>query len=71
MVQSKVTLTKELVHFMELHKELGYKDKSSMVRDALERMKRAYELEKLEKSASLYTELYKDDREAKEWLDDI
>ncbi len=71
MVQVKVTLTEELIHFIEIHKELGFKDKSSMLRDALARMKRAYEQEKLQNSASLYAKLYKEDDEAKEWLDDI
>jgi len=42
-----------------------------MVRDALGRMKRAYEEEKLKKSAQLYAELYEEDCEAKEWLDDV
>ena len=71
MVQAKVTLTEELIHFIDLHKELGFKDKSSMVRDALERMQRVYEQEKLKDSASLYAKLYEEDGEAKEWLDDI
>ncbi len=71
MVQAKVTLTKELVDFIDIHKELGFKDKSSMIRDALEQMKRAYEQEKLKNSASLYAKLYEKDCEAKEWLDDI
>ncbi|HIP59641.1 MAG TPA: hypothetical protein EYH01_04335 [Campylobacterales bacterium] len=71
MLQAKVTLTQELIHFIDIHKELGFKDKSSMVRDALGRMKRAYEEEKLKKSAQLYAELYEEDCEAKEWLDDV
>ncbi len=71
MVQSKVTLSKELIEFINLHKELGFKDKSSMVRDALERMKKAYDEDKLKKSAQLYAQLYKEDSETKEWLDDV
>ncbi len=70
MVQAKVTLTEELIHFIDIHKELGFKDKSSMVRDALGRMKRAYEEEKLKKSASLYAKLYEEDCETKEWVKD-
>ena len=42
-----------------------------MVRDVLGCMKRAYEEEKLKKSAQLYAELYEDDCEAKGWLDDV
>ena len=71
MVQAKVTLTEELIHFIDIHKELGFKDKSSMVRDALEQMKRVYEEEQLKNSAILYAELYKEDYETKEWIDDV
>ncbi len=70
MVQSKVTLTEELANFISLHKKLGFKDKSAMVRNALARMKTILEKEQLEKSASLYAELYKNDKETQEWVQD-
>ena len=71
MVQSKITLTEELSDFLSFHKEFGYKNRSDMIREALEAMKQKLDEEKLNNSANLYSELYDDDDEAKEWIEDV
>jgi Arc/MetJ-type ribon-helix-helix transcriptional regulator len=71
MVQSKITLTEELSDFLSFHKEFGYKNRSEMIREALEAMKQKLDKEKLTNSANLYSELYNDDDEAKEWIEDV
>jgi Arc/MetJ-type ribon-helix-helix transcriptional regulator len=71
MVQSKITLTEELSDFLSFHKEFGYKNRSDMIREALEAMKQKLDEEKLTNSANLYSELYDDDDEAKEWIEDV
>lgn len=47
-------------------KKLGFKDKSSLVRTALERFKQDIESKDLKKSADLYAEVYKEDQELQE-----
>jgi len=71
MVQSKITLTEELSDFLSFYKEFGYKNRSEMIREALEAMKQKLDEEKLTNSANLYSELYDDDDEAKEWIEDV
>ncbi len=70
MVQSKITLTDELADFLSFHKEFGFKNKSDMIRDALERLKEDLERKRLEESAQLYMELYENDEEMCEWVED-
>lgn len=70
MVQTKITLTEELTNFLAFHKELGYKNKSDMIREALETLKKKIEQKQLEQSAQLYSELYRNDEESQEWLED-
>ena len=70
MVQFKITLTDELADFLSFHKEFGFKNKSDMIRDALERLKKDLECKRLEESAQLYLELYEHDEKMLEWVDD-
>jgi Arc/MetJ-type ribon-helix-helix transcriptional regulator len=70
MVQSKITLTDDLADFLAYHKEFGFKSKSDMIRDALERLKKDLERKRLEESAALYSELYDEDEEMQEWVED-
>ncbi|GEM_PF-3473447 len=70
MVQTKITLTEELKNFLAFHKELGYKNKSDMIREALEVLKQNIEQKQLEQSAQLYSEIYINDKDSREWLED-
>jgi Arc/MetJ-type ribon-helix-helix transcriptional regulator len=63
MIQSKFTLEQSQVDFLEQFKARGFKDKSSIVRLALDRLYQELEQQELEKSAQLYAELYAEDEE--------
>jgi Arc/MetJ-type ribon-helix-helix transcriptional regulator len=66
MQQTKISIKDEQVEFLENHKLYGYKDKSSMVREALKCLKEEVERKSLRQSADLYAEIYKNDSELKE-----
>ncbi|MDJ0755698.1 MAG: hypothetical protein QNJ45_19385 [Ardenticatenaceae bacterium] len=70
MEQAKFSLTPSLIQFVNTYKDLGFKDKSSLVRAALEQFKEEVELRVLKESAALYAEIYDTDDEAKEWVED-
>jgi hypothetical protein len=66
MQQAKFSLTLSLLEFLNNYKFYGFKDKSSMVRAALLRLKAELELQSLKQSANLYTEIYEEDVELQE-----
>ncbi len=66
MQQAKLSLRNEQLDFLSLHKEYGFKDKSSMVRRALDRFQQELEEEKLQKSADLYAEIYAESEDLQE-----
>jgi Arc/MetJ-type ribon-helix-helix transcriptional regulator len=63
MVPTKVTLEQTQIDFLAQFKDLGFKDKSSVVRLALNRLQQEMERQELERSADLYAEVYGEDRE--------
>ena len=63
MKQTKISLKEEEILFLETYRSLGFKDKSEMVRSALDRMKKALLAEELKASAELYAELYENDQD--------
>lgn len=63
MIQAKFSLTESQLEFLEHHESFGFRDKSSVVRAALERLRREYEERQLEDSAELYAEIYETDPE--------
>jgi hypothetical protein len=63
MQQAKFSLTLSLMEFLNNYKFYGFKDKSSMVRAALLRLKEELELQSLKQSAKWYTEVYEEDDE--------
>lgn len=63
MIQAKFSLTQNLMQFLNDFRLYGFKDKSSMVRGALEHLKRELELQSLTRSAELYAEMYGEDKE--------
>ena len=66
MRQAKFSLTLSLIEFLNSYKFYGFKDKSSMVRAALLRLKEELELQNLKQSANLYAEVYEEDTELQE-----
>ena len=69
MKQAKFSLTDSQVSFLEEYQSYGFKDKSELVRSALERYRESLILQELERSAQLYAELYEGDEEAQTWVD--
>lgn len=66
MQQAKFSLTPPLVEFLGDYQTYGFKDRSSMVRIALQRFREELELQSLQQSATLYAELYAQDEELHE-----
>ncbi|MFQ6113506.1 MAG: hypothetical protein ACE5NG_05380 [bacterium] len=66
MIQAKFSLEEAQIEFLNQYKKYGFKDKSSVIRAALERLKKELEREKLKASAELYAELYEKDTELQE-----
>jgi len=63
MQQAKFSLTPPLVEFLGDYRTYGFKDKSTMVRVALQRLQEEFELQSLKQSANLYAEVYEKDEE--------
>lgn len=63
MRQAKITLTNEQFTFLDQHRALGFRDRSEMVRLALDQFRAATRARALEESAALYAELYRDDED--------
>ncbi|MBW1899125.1 MAG: hypothetical protein JRI61_08705 [Deltaproteobacteria bacterium] len=66
MLQAKFSVKEAQAHFLNSFKAYGFKDKSSMVRTAIDHFKNKLELENLRKSAELYSEIYSEDDNLKE-----
>ncbi len=66
MMQAKFSLKEPQARFLNKYKTYGFKDKSSMIRAAIDRFKKEFELERLRVSADLYSEVYAEDRDLKE-----
>jgi hypothetical protein len=66
MQQAKFSLTPPLVEFLGDYQTYGFKDRSSMVRIALQRFREELELQSLKQSANLYAEIYEQDEELHE-----
>jgi len=66
MLQAKFSIKETQAHFLSNFKAYGFKDKSSMVRVAIDHFKKEMELESLRKSGELYSEIYSQDDDLKE-----
>ncbi len=66
MQQAKFSIEEAQVNFLNNFKTYGFKDKSALVRTAIEHFKNTLELENLKKSAELYAEIYSEDDDLKE-----
>jgi Arc/MetJ-type ribon-helix-helix transcriptional regulator len=63
MIPTKFALEQSHVDFLDQFKTLGFKDKSSIVRLALDKLHQEIERQQLEQSAQLYAELYEEDKQ--------
>ena len=69
MVQVKVSVTEDQLDFLGHHQQFGFRDRSAMVREALERLRMQRELGELRESAALYADAYEKDDELRELTD--
>lgn len=67
MLQAKFNLDESHIHFLNQCKTYGFKDKSEVVRNALDQLRRGIEEQEcnLLESAILYEEVYDEDTELK------
>ena len=66
MLQAKFSVKESQAKFLSRYKEYGFKDKSSMLRAAIDQLRKELELEQLKKSADLYSEIYSEDDDLKD-----
>ena len=66
MVQAKFSFEDAQIAFLNNHRAYGFKDKSSMVRAALDRLREDLEIQSLRESADLYAEIYAVDPDVQE-----
>ena len=69
MGQGKFSFREKQAQFVNRYLSHGFKDKSALVRAALDHFEEELERENLKKSASLYAEIYAEDLELKELAD--
>ncbi len=69
MQQAKFSLSSPLIEFVGMYQQYGFKDRSSLVRAALTRLKEEKERVLLEQSANLYASLYEEDADLQELTD--
>jgi len=66
MQQSKFSLTESNVEFLKQYQTLGYPDKSSLVREAIDQFKTKMTQQQLAESADLYAEVYAEEEDLQE-----
>lgn len=66
MIQVKFNLEESHIQFLAECDRYGFKNKSSVVRQALDRMKAELERQQMKESAQLYAETYEEDDELQE-----
>ncbi len=69
MIQAKFSLTDAQAQFLAQRKQYGFKDKSEVVRTALDHLQEQLIQQRLADSADLYTEIYANDSETQEWTE--
>ncbi len=69
MLQAKFSLEESHVEFLAQFRRYGFKDKSDVVRNALDRFRTELAQQRLRESADLYAEVYANDDETQEWTD--
>lgn len=63
MVTARFSLTDEQLLLLSRHRELGFVDKSSLLRAALDQFRQQWRRDQVTRSAELYAELYEQDEE--------
>lgn len=69
MQQAKFTVGKAQLDFLNDYSRFGFKDKSSMVRVALDYLRKQLDIKRLRESAELYAEIFEEDPDLRELTD--
>jgi len=69
MIQAKFSLKESQIQFIEQCNRYGFKDKSEVVRTAIDRLYTELTQQRLRESAALYADVYEEDGETQEWTD--
>ena len=69
MIQAKFSLTDAQIQFLAERTQYGFKDKSEVVRRALDNLQEELIQQRLADSAGIYAEIYANDSEAQEWTE--
>ena len=69
MQQIKLSVHEDQAVFLNNYKYQGFKDKSTMMREALNLLKEKRELQRLQQSADLYAETYDEDSDLRALTD--
>lgn len=70
MIQAKFSLNEKHIEFLNQYKKYGFKDKSSVIRTAINKLEKELEILKLKQSADLYSEIYVEDDELRDITED-
>ena len=63
MVQTKISRSNDQAQFLDQYAARGYPDRSSLVREAIQRLRKDLAQERLRESAQLYAESYAEDED--------
>ena len=66
MKQAKISFNESHISFLNKYLELGFKDKSSLVRSAIEEFIKSVEKQKLANSAEFNAKIYNDESELRD-----
>ena len=69
MIQAKFSVEESHIQFLSECKRYGFKDKSEVVRTALDRLHAELAHQRLCESADLYAKVYAENDETQEWTD--
>ncbi len=69
MIQVKLSINEMQARFLNKYRSYGFKDRSSMLRTAIELFEKRLEMESLRRSADLYAEVYAEDEELRDLVE--
>lgn len=69
MIQAKFSIDEAHLMVLEECQKYGFKDKSALVRAAIDLLTAQLERQRLQESAALYAEVYEQDEESREWME--
>ena len=69
MIQAKFSLTDAHIEFLSKRAQYGFRDKSQVVRAALDHLQAELLRRRLDESADIYAAIYQEDDETREWTE--